>query len=107
MLPNEDDEVLLAIAESITKFKSYLDPTQLLALIPIYQFLLCVEETVVREQTVESMRSYTACFNEEQVQTNLMTLVINNYNLLNYFKFRLIILQIKSHSQEKSPLPIL
>jgi len=75
-LPNEDDEVLLAIAETMPKFKTYLDPNQLLALIPVYQFLLCVEETVVREQTVESMRPFCACFNEEQVQTNLMTLVI-------------------------------
>jgi hypothetical protein len=57
------------------KFKTFLEPTQLLSLIPIYQFLLCVEETVVREQTVESMRPFTACFNEEQVQTSLMTLV--------------------------------
>jgi hypothetical protein len=59
----------------MTKFKVYLEPTQLLALIPLYQYLLCVEETVVREQTVESMRPFTACFNEEQIQTNLVPMV--------------------------------
>lgn len=70
----------MAIAEVLQKFKFFLEPTQLLNLIPIYQYLLCVEETVVREQTVESMRTYTTCFNEEQIQTNLMTLVNNIAN---------------------------
>jgi len=72
---NEDDEVLLAIAEQTSKFKLFLDSNQLLSLIPIFQFLLCVEETVVREQTVENMREYTACFNDEQTQSSIMTLV--------------------------------
>lgn len=75
MLPLEEDEVLLAIAEELIKFKFYLNSTQLLSLIPVYQYLLCVEETVVREQTVEDMRDYTTCFNDDVIQSHIIPMV--------------------------------
>lgn len=59
----------------MVKFKLYLNTVQLLALIPIFQYLLCVEETVVREQTVENMRDFTACFSDELIQSHIIPLV--------------------------------
>jgi hypothetical protein len=76
MLPLEEDEVLLAIAEELVKFKFYLNSTQLLSLIPVYQYLLCVEETVVREQTVEDMRDYTSCFSDDVIQSHIVPMVL-------------------------------
>ena len=75
LLPNIEDEVLLAISEELTNFQFYLDSNQLLSLIPVYQYLLCVEETVVREQTVDKMRNYANCFNEDQTQNQIVSLV--------------------------------
>jgi serine/threonine-protein phosphatase 2A regulatory subunit A len=42
---------------------------------PLLQFLLCVEETVVRDQTVEGTREIIKLFNEEQVQKDVMNLI--------------------------------
>lgn len=74
-MPNEEDEVLLAISEQIPKFRNYLDSNTLTGILPICQFLLCQEETVVREQTVEGMREIIKYFNEEQIQKDIMNLI--------------------------------
>jgi serine/threonine-protein phosphatase 2A regulatory subunit A len=48
------------------------------------QFLLCVEETVVREQAVEGMRELIKLFSDEQIQKDVMNL-INNISSQDYF----------------------
>lgn len=43
---------------------------------PVIQFLLCVEETVVREQTVESMRELIKYFSDDQIQKDIVNLIL-------------------------------
>jgi serine/threonine-protein phosphatase 2A regulatory subunit A len=76
LIPSEEDEVLLAISEQIPKFKINLDSNQLLGILPLLQFLLCVEETVVRDQTTEGTREIIKMFNEEQIQKDVMNLIM-------------------------------
>jgi len=47
----------------------------LLGILPLLQFLLCVEETVVRDQTVEGTREILKLLNEEQIQKDVMNLI--------------------------------
>lgn len=83
-MPNEEDEVLMAISEQIPKFKQFLDSNQLISVLSLLQFLLCVEETVVREQAVEGMRDLVKLFNEEQIQKDVIGL-INTISSQEYF----------------------
>jgi serine/threonine-protein phosphatase 2A regulatory subunit A len=75
MLPSEEDEVLLAVAEELVKFKQYLDQGQIVQVLPLFQFLLCVEETVVREQAVETMREFIKFLTDEQIQKDIVAMV--------------------------------
>lgn len=81
---NEEDEVLLAFAEQLPKFKSFLDTAHLTQSLPLFQFLLCVEETVVRETAVEGFRDTVKSFSDEQIQKDIMSL-INNISNQEYF----------------------
>jgi serine/threonine-protein phosphatase 2A regulatory subunit A len=74
-MPSEEDEVLLAISEQIPKFRMYLDSNSLTGILPVVQFLLCQEETVVREQTIEGMREIMKLFSEDQIQKDVMNLI--------------------------------
>ena len=56
MIAVEEDEVLLAIAENLAKFRAYMKDDKFIATFPLYQTLLCAEETVVIDTTIESMR---------------------------------------------------
>jgi serine/threonine-protein phosphatase 2A regulatory subunit A len=80
MLPVEEDEVLLAMAEEMGKFKIYLDQSQIINVLSLFQFLLCVEETVVREQAVESLREFVKVFTDDQVQKDIMNMMNNIAN---------------------------
>ena len=78
----EEDEVLLAVTEELPKFKwnliftrNFLDTAGLNSLLPTFQILLCAEETVVREQCLESFRDYTKIFTEDQIQNQVCPLV--------------------------------
>jgi serine/threonine-protein phosphatase 2A regulatory subunit A len=46
-----------------------------LGILPLLQFLLCVEETVVRDQTIEGAREILKTFNEEQIQKDVMNMI--------------------------------
>lgn len=74
-MPNEEDEVLLAVSEQIPKFKNFLDTNGLVGILPICQYLLCHDETVVREQTVEGMRDIIKLLSEDQIQKDVMNLI--------------------------------
>jgi serine/threonine-protein phosphatase 2A regulatory subunit A len=52
-----------------------LDNNHLLGILPLLQFLLCVEETVVRDQTIEGAREILKTFNEEQIQKDVMNMI--------------------------------
>jgi serine/threonine-protein phosphatase 2A regulatory subunit A len=80
MLPVEEDEVLLAVAEEVAKFRLYLDQSQIIQVLPLFQFLLCVEETVVREQAVESMREFIKILTDDQVQKDVVGMISNIAN---------------------------
>jgi serine/threonine-protein phosphatase 2A regulatory subunit A len=80
LLPNEEDEVLLAISEQLPKFKMFLDSNNMIHVLPLLQFLLCVEETVVREQAVEGSRELFKMFSDEQIQKDVINLITNIFN---------------------------
>jgi serine/threonine-protein phosphatase 2A regulatory subunit A len=81
IIPNEEDEVLLAISEELPHFKSYLDSKQMTAVLPLFQSLLGCEETVVRESTVEGLRKLVPSLTDEQVQKDLVPMVLNISNM--------------------------
>lgn len=83
-MPNEEDEVLLAIAEQLPRFRTFLDSNQLPQILSLLQYLLCVEETVVRECAVEGVRELIKVFTDEQIQKDIMNL-INNISSQDYF----------------------
>lgn len=81
---NEEDEILLACAEQLPKFKTFLDSSHIVNVLPLFQFLLCVEETVVRETATEGFRDTVKSFSDEQIQKDVMAM-INNISSQEYF----------------------
>lgn len=86
-MPNEEDEVLLAIAEQLPKFRNFLDGNQIISILPLFHFLFGVEETVVREQAIEGMREFIKTLSDEQIQKDVMNL-INTISAQEYFTWR-------------------
>lgn len=80
ILPSEEDEVLLAISEEVPHFKTYLNDKQITNALPIFQFLLGCEETVVRESAVEGMRKLILSLSDDQVQKDIVPLILNISN---------------------------
>ena len=76
ILPNEEDEVLLAVSEEVPHFKTYLNDKQITNALPIFQFLLGCEETVVRESAVEGMRKLINSLSDDQVQKDIVPLIL-------------------------------
>jgi serine/threonine-protein phosphatase 2A regulatory subunit A len=72
--------VLLAVAEQVPKFRLFLDANQITQILPLLQFLFCVEETVVRESAVEGFRDLVKFFSEDQVQKEIMNMINNISN---------------------------
>lgn len=87
MLPNEEDEVLLAFAEQLSKFKNFLDSNSLTSVLVLFQFLFGVEETVVREQAAEAMREFIKFLSDEQIQKDIINL-INYISGQEYFTWK-------------------
>lgn len=81
ILNNEEDEVLLAIAEEMSSFKNYLDPKSLPQIFPIFQILFGCDETVVRECAVEKMKTIVEDMDEDSVQKHIVPLIITISNL--------------------------
>ena len=81
ILPNEEDEVLLAVSEEVPHFKTYLNDKQITNALPIFQFLLGCEETVVRESAVEGMRKLIISLSDDQVQKDIVPLILAISNL--------------------------
>ena len=81
ILPNEEDEVLLAVSEEVPHFKTYLNDKQITNALPIFQFLLGCEETVVRESAVEGMRKLIISLSNDQVQKDIVPLILAISNL--------------------------
>ena len=81
ILPNEEDEVLLAVSEEVPHFKTYLSDKQITNALPIFQFLLGCEETVVRESAVEGMRKLIISLSDDQVQKDIVPLILAISNI--------------------------
>lgn len=81
IMVEEEDEVLLAIAEEIPNFKKYLDSKNIPEIFPIFQFLFGCEETVVRESAIEKMRIMVQDFDEDIIQKHLVPLILNISNM--------------------------
>jgi serine/threonine-protein phosphatase 2A regulatory subunit A len=79
-MATEEDEILLAAAEQLSKFRLFLDPNNIISVLPLFQFLLCVEETVVREQAIESMRELVKYLSEEHIQKDVCGLIMSISN---------------------------
>ena len=81
IMPNEEDEVLLAISEEVPKFKSFLDLKQITTTLPLFQYLLGCEETVVRESTVEGLRKLIPTMTDDQVQKDAIPMILTISNM--------------------------
>lgn len=81
IMPNEEDEVLLGIAEEMPHFRNYLDDKQITNTFPLFQFLFGCEETVVRGSAIEAMRKLVPALNDDQVQKDIIPMIINLSNL--------------------------
>ena len=77
MIAVEEDEVLLAIAENLAKFRAYMKDDKFIATFPLYQTLLCAEETVVRETTIESMREIVKSLSDDLIVSHVIPIIYN------------------------------
>ena len=77
LISTEEDEVLLAISENLSKFKIYLKEDKFVSVFPIFQTLLCAEETVVRDNTVESLREIIKNLSDEVIYTHILPIIYN------------------------------
>lgn len=73
----EEDEVLLAIAENLSKFRQYLKDDKFVATFSLFQTLLCAEETVVRETTIESLREIIKTLSDDIIFNNVLPIIYN------------------------------
>lgn len=77
MISLEEDEVLLAIAENLSKFRIYLKDDKFVNTFPLFQTLLCAEETVVRETCIESMREIIKNLGEDVIYNHVLPIIYN------------------------------
>lgn len=76
ILSTEEDEVLLAISEEIPQFRTFLDDHAILKILPLVQFLLGCEETVVRESTIVGMKKIIPTLSNDQVQNEIIPMIL-------------------------------
>ena len=77
MMPNEEDEVLLAFAEEMANFRHYLDDKNIHLTFPLFQFLFGCEESVIRESAIEKMRDIVKTLDEGIIQKYLVPLILS------------------------------
>ena len=75
MVANEEDEVLLAVAENITKFRLYLKDDKFVSAFTLISNLLCAEETVVRETTVEALRTIMKSISDDLILSHIIPMI--------------------------------
>lgn len=73
----EEDEVLLAIAENLNKFRIYLKDDKFVSTFPLFQTLLCAEETVVRETTIEILRDIIKNLSDDIIYNHILPIIYN------------------------------
>lgn len=84
IIANEEDEMLLAVAENLAKFKIYLKEDKFMLAFPLYQSLLCAEETVVRETTIESIREIIPTLSDDIIYNHILPIIYNISNQENF-----------------------
>jgi serine/threonine-protein phosphatase 2A regulatory subunit A len=77
LISTEEDEILLAIAENLNKFRSYLKDDKFVSTFPLFQTLLCAEETVVRETTIESFREIIKSLSDDIIFNHILPIIYN------------------------------
>ena len=77
LITTEEDEVLLAIAENLNKFKTYLKDDKFINTFPLYQTLLCAEETVVRDTAIESVREIIKNLSDDLIYNHVLPIIYN------------------------------
>lgn len=77
LIGSEEDEVLLAIAENLSKFRIYLKDDKFTATFPLFQTLLCAEETVVRETMIESFREIIKTLSDDIIYKEILPIIYN------------------------------
>lgn len=73
----EEDEVLLAISENLSRFRTYLKDDKFVATFSLFQTLLCAEETVVRETTIESFREIIKSLSDDIIYAHILPIIYN------------------------------
>lgn len=84
LIATEEDEVLLSIAENLSRFKTYLKDDKFVSCLPLYQSLLCAEETVVRDTTVESIRDVINALSDDMIYNHVLPIIYNISNQENF-----------------------
>lgn len=73
----DEDEVLLALAEQLGNFTSLVGgPEHAHCLLPPLESLACVEETIVREKAVESLRAVAQQHNPSDLEVHFVPMVL-------------------------------
>jgi serine/threonine-protein phosphatase 2A regulatory subunit A len=68
---------LLAISENLSRFRIYLKDDKFTSAFPLFQTLLCAEETVVRETTIESMREIIKTLGDDIIYNQILPIIYN------------------------------
>lgn len=77
LIATEEDEVLLAISENLNRFKLYLKEDKFIATFSLFQTLLCADETVVRESTIESLREIIKTLSDDVIYNHILPIIYN------------------------------
>lgn len=68
---------MLAISENLCRFRIYLKDDKFASAFPLFQTLLCAEETVVRETTIESMREIIKTLGDDIIYNQILPIIYN------------------------------
>ncbi len=72
---DDEDEVLLALAEELKHFPEYIGTEQAHLLLPLLESLASVEETVVRDKAVEAAVQIVSRLSEAQLVDHVVPLI--------------------------------
>ena len=75
MISTEEDEILLAISENLSKFRIYLKDDKFISTFQLFQSLLCAEETVVRENTIENLREIIKTLSDDIICSQILPII--------------------------------
>ncbi|KAJ5078318.1 protein phosphatase 2 (formerly 2a) regulatory subunit a beta isoform-related [Anaeramoeba ignava] len=100
---SDEDEILSTFAEEIGKLVNFIEEKYVYVLVPLLKNFLTVEESIVREKSVDSISRIAEKLTDKEIETHLFTLV-NELQSGEWFSPRISALQLMPLVYPKVPL---